>query len=398
MEAVRVAIIDDGVNRELCSRQDIIINCYELIDDQIKPIEGNVDISPQSHGTICTLIMTSFTKHLEIFSLNIIPQGSRTTSVNNLCTALKWCLENDIKIINMSLGTTYFVDYFILNPIIEQLYFNGAIVVAACNNNNIITFPASMPNVIGVKCDFQNELNENEFFFNEKDIRNIQITSCCVYSRLNGVSIDICNSYAAPYITALVINYTYEGINSFNQVIDRLKRSSNNNSILGGYQYDQKSITYPSDYHDIPNIGLLNCYSDDSNKIMKSISRVFQSYGYNCIFISDSFNLGNNFFKLQNYWNPPVSDAVKIYEMIVKVSLPDIVFTDITNNNSKYKVLTEEKMIDKLVVFCDVSQYVSSSIYTALAKEDIILIDPTKFKDNRALAELIYTQISNTYA
>jgi hypothetical protein len=94
----------------------------------------------------------------------------------------------------------------------------------------------------------------------------------------------------------------------------------------------------------------------------------------------------------------PVSDAAKICEMIIKVSLPDILFIDITNKNSKYKVLTEEKMIDKLVVFCDVSQYVSYSVYSAIAEEDIILIDPTKFKDNRALAELIYTQILNTYA
>lgn len=148
----------------------------------------------------------------------------------------------------------------------------------------------------------------------------------------------------------------------------------------------------------MPNIGLLNYYSADSKKIMKSISRIFQRYGYNCIFIADSISQGSNFFKLKNYWNLPVSDAVEIYEMIIKVSLPDILFIELTDKNPKYEVLLKERMIDKLVILCESSKHISPSVYAALAKEDIISIDPTKFKDDTELAELIHAQILNIYA
>ncbi|MBA9084269.1 hypothetical protein FHR92_000723 [Fontibacillus solani] len=130
---------------------------------------------------------------------------------------------------------------------------------------------------------------------------------------------------------------------------------------------------------------------------MKSISGVFQRYGYNCIVISDSCSGNNNFLKLENHWNPPISNAVKIYDMIIKVSLPDILFIEFNDENPNYEVLFKEQIIDKLVILCDSSKYIFPLALSALSKEDIISIDLTAFNDDTELAELIYSQIAGVY-
>ncbi|AWB43450.1 hypothetical protein DCC85_03900 [Paenibacillus sp. CAA11] len=398
-QAVKVAIIDDGISRGICRSQGIVVNCYELVDRQVRRLEEDADISSLSHGTICTLILASFTKHMEIYSLNIIPQASRTTSVYDLCIALEWCLENDIKIVNMSLGTTYFADYFILESIIQQLYMNGTIIVAACNNDNVLTSPASMPNVIGVKCDSQDVLKEGEFFYNEKDIRNIQITSCCIYSPLEGLPIEICNSYAAPYITALVINYTYEGLDSYEQMIEKLKEASTNHPILGSYSYDLKSIGSSND-PDVPHIGLWNGCESEHDHLMDKICSIFQGAGYNGVVISDACSDHYNFFKLENYWTPPVVDVIQICEMIKRVSQPDILLIELAVGNPKYEPLMKEKLIDKLVVLMDSREYTdtASPLSASFPNEDIIMVDLAGLKDDQEIAEQIYAQILNIYA
>lgn len=395
-EAVRVAIIDDGVSKGVCRRQGILVNCYELVDRQIRRVEEDVDISSLTHGTICTLILASFAKHMELYSLNIIPQG-RTASVQDLCTALEWCLENDIKVVNMSLGTTYFADYLILEPLIQRLNLNGTIIVAACNNDNVFTSPASMRSVIGVKCDSQNVLKEGEFFYNGRDIRNIQITSCCIYNPLKGIPIEICNSYAAPYITALVINYTYEGMNSFDNIIERLKEGSTNHFVLGSYSYDLYSVSSLND-PDVPHIGLWNGCRNGNEHFMDDICRIFHGAGYNCVVISEACSNYHNFFKLENYWTPPETDVIKIFEMIKRVTRPDILFIVCTDANPKYEMLMKEKMIDKLVVLTDSNKRMTPPVCAAFANEDIILADLASSRDGQEIAELVYTRILNIYA
>ncbi|MOA36518.1 hypothetical protein D3C78_1580460 [compost metagenome] len=83
--------------------------------------------------------------------------------------------------------------------------------------------------------------------------------------------------------------------------------------------------------------------------------------------------------------------------MIIKVSLPDVLFIEFNDENPNYEVLFKEQIIDKLVILCDSSKYIFPPALSALSKEDIISIDLTAFNDDTELAELIYSQIAGVY-
>jgi hypothetical protein len=81
--------------------------------------------------------------------IQILDDNGKAT-INDLCIALEFCLHRKIDIINLSIGSTKLSDCLRLEPTIEKLYNNGTFIVAAINNSNYKTVPASMKNVIGV--------------------------------------------------------------------------------------------------------------------------------------------------------------------------------------------------------------------------------------------------------
>ncbi len=104
----------------------------------------------------------------------------------------------------------------------------GVIIVAACNNKNVYTYPASLSNVIGVKCDPEEQLKEGQYRYNPYPLDGIEITACSSHLIVKydgiGKTTSCCNSFATPMITAIVYNILLKNSSlSLEEVKNRLE-------------------------------------------------------------------------------------------------------------------------------------------------------------------------------
>ncbi|EJO5348232.1 S8 family serine peptidase [Clostridium botulinum] len=204
---IHIAIIDDGVNE----------NCYNIgkleynieIDSQLKIKKRiNYDSYSNSHGSICSAIIKKYFDNCIISSIKILSSDSKMASAAQLVKAVEYCVNNNLQLINLSLGTVDQYYYDNLKRIINYAYKNNVILVGANDNNDKITYPASLSNVIGVRSDRSGKLKENEYNYYIYPYDGIDILAFSKHSlkKYSGeiLKLNPANSFAGPYITAKV--------------------------------------------------------------------------------------------------------------------------------------------------------------------------------------------------
>ncbi len=207
---INIAVIDDGINEKYFKNIGKLVHNIEVSPDcNIKQRSG-YDAYSISHGTICGSIIKKGSPDTYLSSIKILDSKTKVSNKNQLIKAIKWCIHNGIDLINLSLGSSCFEDYKLLKDIVGELYINDVVIVAAMNNKDIITYPASFGNVIGVKTCKTEKLGEFEYLFMDTPLDGIEIHACSSYMLRDCkgeiyVS-NLSNSYAAPAITSKVAN------------------------------------------------------------------------------------------------------------------------------------------------------------------------------------------------
>jgi len=208
IKKIHVCIIDDGI----CGKE---INLYKTIQIRNGKVVDSFEICKNnSHGTGCAKVIVKHSeKKVLISSVSVLNRQCRG-NVQSLCTAFAWCMENDVDIINLSLGSVFFKDKELLLSAVNRCVEKGIIIVGAYSNAGYVTYPASFTNVLGVRA------------FEEKDIKDCAVRydtnlGFGLFETLGSEKIDVdgmekttrwCNSIAAPQITAKIINMYERGI------------------------------------------------------------------------------------------------------------------------------------------------------------------------------------------
>lgn len=196
-----IAVIDDGISR--LTAPDL---CFDLSITESAVQTNHEAVSPYSHGSICAAIIKRFAPLAKIGSLRILKKTGCGT-LASLLGALKWCAENEIKLIHLSAGSIQPCDIIPLRDTINQICDKGCVVVAACKNGRNVSFPASFQNVIGVKAD--ERITDNRFRVNTYPNGGIEL-SCGAMHEVTPSPLSppyhtpLFNSFAAPVITARV--------------------------------------------------------------------------------------------------------------------------------------------------------------------------------------------------
>lgn len=200
-------IIDDGVNEEYIGISTLVHNLQVL--DSLEIIQRkNYNNAVYSHGSICAAIIKKYVPDCDIGSIKILDSDMHIGQSDQLILALEWCLQLDVSIINMSLGSIYFRDHERIRDLIARLIQKGSIIIAACHNMNLYSVPACLSGVIGVRTfDKYSDLQYsfNEMFLDQADF----IASSRHMIRYQDKQIMLtpyANSYAAPMITGMVHN------------------------------------------------------------------------------------------------------------------------------------------------------------------------------------------------
>ena len=201
-----VAIIDGGITSGLFSidalKFDVYVTRFRLVCNK-----SIIQTSASLHGSVVAGIIKKYAPKADICSIQIFKDSTMRTSCRMLVSAMKWCLKMNIPIINLSLGTIDPDDFKIVNKITDKLLENGQIIVAACKRDGSYGLPAMHPGVIGVRID--TKLSGNAFLaVNNGGGINYAASSIHELDWPYGGKYitPISNSYAAPTITAAVIN------------------------------------------------------------------------------------------------------------------------------------------------------------------------------------------------
>jgi hypothetical protein len=204
-EKISVAVIDDGINEDLYDLGKLEHNIKIKSDLSVVQRES-YNTFLLSHGTNCAGIIKKYAGNVGFSSIKVLNDSTMKGEKRQLIKAIDWCVENNIKIVNMSLGSIDFRDFDDIMACVNRAAEAGIIIIAACSNKNVFTYPACLSNVIGV-CS-SNEYKELQYKFIGCPFDGIDVLASSTHHLTDvfGNSYDTsqCNSYAAPMVTALV--------------------------------------------------------------------------------------------------------------------------------------------------------------------------------------------------
>lgn len=200
-----IVIIDDGVDERYIGTSVLRYN-LEVGPDLRITERSDMCERHLSHGTVCAAIIAHYAPDASLGSIKVLDSRLHQGTRGQLEAALKWCLEQKPMLVSLSIGTIQSKDFDEIRPVLSELYRKGFVLVAAYNNHFRYTVPASLECVVGVRRKF---FTEGRYGVNG-DGFEVFAEACSVHElTLRGrgrYHTPSSNSYAAPYVTALLHN------------------------------------------------------------------------------------------------------------------------------------------------------------------------------------------------
>lgn len=228
MSTLKIAFIDDGINKYYVPKNQKF-ESYIVYDNSVKV--GNVSTDHFGHANLCYRI---FHDHVRVpyhlISIKILDGSTSTGNKYALAAALNWCADREIDIIHMSVGTQQYQDFSLIsNAVLRLTQRFPTIIVAACNNENTLTIPACLSNVIGVRHCPKRSL-QGIFAYNSSAYDQIEVLTCVdnlhVFHGGKEIIEHGTNSLAVPFIAAHICSYISQGLHSINEIRTALKKKS----------------------------------------------------------------------------------------------------------------------------------------------------------------------------
>jgi subtilisin family serine protease len=202
-KGVKVCILDSGVEASHPAVGAVAGAVAISLDE-----EGNTVVAPDEegdlcgHGTACAGVIRSLAPDGDIYSVRVLGSGFTGTG-KVLLAGLRWAVEQDFEVINMSLSTTKRAFSEMLRDIADTAYFKRTVLVASAHNMPVESFPWRFSSVISVGSHeeddpmtfYANPDPPVEFFARGVDVEVAWIGG--------GTITATGNSFAAPCISAL---------------------------------------------------------------------------------------------------------------------------------------------------------------------------------------------------
>ncbi|MCI8645819.1 MAG: S8 family serine peptidase [Firmicutes bacterium] len=144
LNKVKVAVMDSGIDglSDVPYKESI-----NLVEDEQEITAYMEDMT--GHGTAVASIISKINPNAELYSVRVL-DSDNTADLNQVLSGIYWCIEHDMDIINMSLGTNS--ESQILQKAIKDAEANGILVIAAAGNsgNAGVDYPAAYDEVVSV--------------------------------------------------------------------------------------------------------------------------------------------------------------------------------------------------------------------------------------------------------
>ena len=327
---LKVAFIDDGIMDEIeeAPKQTKKLSIRDGKILEKRRIPGAAFCL--SHGTMCFWVFSEYIacKEYILYDIQILNEFTSRGSWHDLVNALQFCLDEEVDLINMSLGQTNFINDE-ANDLLKKLYNRGTIMIAAQNNNNQVTYPACSPYVLGVTRDYVDILKKDQFCYLDNINEKIDIISHCDFSDIekkHNILMGKQTSFSAPFISAIIYNQMQKG-RKREDIYRFLKESSSNIDEIRLWEYKVKSIPEWQEEIAAPVV----CIEVNSSNLQKYFIEIVKSFRREefhtvGIWISDEQieNLPYFFeYPIKKYTE---NDISRIVEWVFNITKADIIF------------------------------------------------------------------------
>jgi len=204
----KVAVIDSGIENSHVAVGDAVKGWCEPIADENEMIRYEFDRHSDlfGHGTACAGIIHKIAPEAELYSIRVL--GKKLSGKGAIfAAALRWAIDNEIDVVNMSLGTSKTKYFALFHALVDETYYKRVILVTAANNSPRISYPSLYSTVISTAC--YDGIDENgllDFYYSpnppvEFGARGIDIDVAWLggaYMKVTG------NSFTAPSMTGIV--------------------------------------------------------------------------------------------------------------------------------------------------------------------------------------------------
>jgi subtilisin family serine protease len=146
---VRIGVIDSGWDRTLDDPRVISGVSFVDPDDELACLQNDDDHDTNGHGTGCIDIIRRIAPDAEIVPIRVFGQHIET-SPGTLQAAIRWAMEQELPLVNVSLGTLRQDAMKPLYVTCERARRRGSILVTAAHNVSEWSFPAVFENVLSV--------------------------------------------------------------------------------------------------------------------------------------------------------------------------------------------------------------------------------------------------------
>ncbi|MDR2656013.1 MAG: hypothetical protein LBC56_08140 [Oscillospiraceae bacterium] len=274
MRKIKVAIIDDIFDSATIE----------------KNFETGLFVSSIPHGKMCNMVFQKYAQeNKEVFLYSFQSSGQQPADISALINVFNKAANTRPDLVIMSAGTTDSLAARAVKPAVKNMLDNDIIMVCACSNKNIITYPASLPGVLGVRNGRSNQLSNGEFLFEHDPFDGININSSVPDSLSGNRTVKnarfMSNSVTTQYIGAIVCEIMSFSIkNSFEYVCHELTKQSK--PILWGLD-NYKSILQPASIDSNPII--VGITGDNADKLLfaKRLKQLFEKEEYCSCIVGD---------------------------------------------------------------------------------------------------------------
>lgn len=153
---VKVAIIDTGVDY---THLDLVANYvggHDFVNSDTDPMDDNGH-GTHVAGTVAAMDnefgVVGVAPEAELYALKALDETGRGY-VSDIVAAIEWATENEIQVINMSLGGRKNIS---LEWACDSAYSDGLLLVAAAGNGGAVIYPAAYSSVIAVSATDSND-------------------------------------------------------------------------------------------------------------------------------------------------------------------------------------------------------------------------------------------------
>lgn len=205
-EGVRVAVIDSGIDAEHPAVGGHVAGYMAIRQDPNSDLLS-YDAAPHAdvhgHGTACAGLIRSLAPACELYSVRVLGP-TLCGRAAAFAAGLRWAIDNDMHVCNLSLGTTRQDFYAMFHELADRAYFQGVLLVTAAHNADVPSFPSVYSSVISVASYGAGK--PEQFYYNPQPPAEFAAAGAGVrvawrkgqWRDVNG------NSFAAAHMTGLV--------------------------------------------------------------------------------------------------------------------------------------------------------------------------------------------------